>query len=548
MSSVTLSFSQISNHLTTHFNNLCEIQLYDVKNAKLNSRHQSLKKASPNAKIGNYYPRSILFDYSNGTGSLDPFFYFQDSFNSDNFNFANENILYTNKEKISRPDYQKFIDNPSLAPKDANGNVKSIEPDRTIYFTDFSRVLYPPQNIILIKDYIFNDEINTTEKIEKKPIESTSRFESNFQIFGRGSSDIRNKNLDAKVSFSNQGRHRTSDLPFIGHQFGKEYFKDSHLLSESIENQIRLQFEDTDTLDHVNVVLELDSAWSGVTESVLSNLRDDLLDGKQSKVIIWSLMHSTDSNFNFSYQMKIDRMNALMELQELAGSIIGLNVDLPVSKINSVFNRESLNGLNMWETEAFHSIPFWFVNWLKNQGYTNELIHKLTDGGSRKYINSVKIEVENDQSEPTEIELGLNNFFPESNTGKRGKLKRRNKSVERHIYSQAIISSPIDDMLHKIKQDSIHSKFTKLSIKGTPNHLLNHYEAAYKFDSGLSSLPSYFKNHQFTSVSLSTKEMSWDGMALLAKSEETREWVENGLEAYRWHDHYNDTDEEAEEY
>lgn len=416
---ITLSFSQASNHLTTHFNNLQESKLHD-KSTRGSCNIHLFSTKGLHSNTFNYYPRSILFDYQNGAGSLNPHKYFQPDYQLE----TPFEIIQTSPRTLVN-DYQKQLDNPCP-------DVKVPELTNADYWSDFSRVIYPPDNILTLSMFDYNPE-------------------------------------------TKNGEHRqTPSRTFSGLAFGKDTYKSSSTLNEIVENQVRKQIEEADMLGHLNAVVEVDTAWSGVSVELIRDLIDGQLDGKSNKILVWGLIRDEEWMKTLELRQKLERIKSLLDLGAECGAFIGLNMDLKRPELDGVQDNKNLS---TWETEALHSVPFEFLNSIDDN--MSVFLNNLTDGGSRKFINEIRM-----LWGKKVIDLGCKSFFPES-------LARKRKiriTCEPHVFARSVITC---DKL--TGEDDSFAQFENLVLKGTQRSALKRYVSEFSFNNKLDSFPSWMR-------------------------------------------------------
>lgn len=417
---ITLSFSQVANQLTTHFNNFQEERLYKNPGRIDNFTHIIPKSTSGSRTISNLYPRSILYDYANGTGALDPTIYFEPDSKVDFQSLSNLEKIQT-FPKISLNSYQEAI---------KNGNeTENLDNERADYWSDFTRITYNPKNILKHPQY--NYDPNLKEGIDK-------------------------------------------NLPnnkFKDHQLGIDSFNNIEIFSNSVDDNIRKLFEEANNINHVNVVVELDSAWSGVCSETLKYMIDDQLNGKGSKVVIWSLQRDSNYISCCNNNQKLDRIRKLLTLGDgEIGGFITFNLDFSLNA----------NKNNLWTKTAIDSIPFDFFNTIKDYDLS-ELLYQLTDDGSHKFINEIRLSYNNEV-----LNLGCNDIFIKSKTS---------DTQESHKFSRLTVANDL------FKEVDNFSNFTKLIENGTSKLSLKNLKSKYSFNY-VDSLPTEFRNVKFNAASL----------------------------------------------
>jgi hypothetical protein len=415
---ITISFSQIANQLTTHFNNLQDERFHQDPTNLDNLTH-ILPKATYGSKfISNLYPRSILYDYANGTGALDPFMFFEPN-PIESLNLNSFQRIQTSPE-LSVNAYQTNLNNG------INKRSKKLNEQRTDFWSDFSKVTYKPSCIIKHPEYNYDLQ-------SKKGI---------------------SKNINTNL--------------FLGHQLGIDSFHNVEEFENSVDDVIRKMFEDSNNINQINVVVELDSAWSGVCSESVKYIVDDQLNGKGGKVLVWSLQNDGNYVSGLNNVGKLDRIRKLIDLGNAEyGGFVTLNLN-------------EVKGDNLWEKTGYLSIPFYFFNMISDSDIS-EVLYKLTDGGQRKFINEIKTLKDNET-----LNMGCKNIFTLNNS-----------NSSEHIFAKSVVSAPDIDN-EKLSQ---FDEFNKIIEKGTSKHYLQNLKAKDKF-MYIDSLPTSLENSSIMASSL----------------------------------------------
>ncbi|TID22580.1 hypothetical protein CANINC_003355 [Pichia inconspicua] len=176
MTSVVLSFSQHANQLATHFNNTQNDRFLKDPQNRLPLRHISIKTIDKKS-ISNIYPRSILYDYANGTGHLDPFVYFE------------------NHEPIEAA--ETISTGPKITKNEHN----------PCFWSDFAEVSYKPEYILTNPQYNYDPE--TFESIGKSGSGSFMTHQqgidafTHISAFNHASDEVIRKLLEDSDTVSN---------------------------------------------------------------------------------------------------------------------------------------------------------------------------------------------------------------------------------------------------------------------------------------------------------------------------------------------------------
>ena len=445
---ITLSFSQCANQLTTHFNNTQSDRLFRDP-SRSDAFIHILPKSNQNSRtISNLYPRSILYDYLNGSGALDPYTYFEEKPEIK----TSFEIIQT-LPSISMTEFQKNVQNGII---DGNG----INGQRTSYWSDFSKVTYDPRAVITHPTYVYDEQTGE----------------------GRG------KNLP--------------DSKFQLHEIGVESFNNVNKIRDSVDDIVRKMFENSGNVNQLNSVVELDSSWSGVCSESLKYIIDDQLDGRSSKIVLWSLQRDTKYVDNMNLVTKMDRIEKLITFANLnLSGIVMMNLDIDVGS-NS-----------LWEKTAFLSVLYDQFNDVELNCDLTEIMYKLTDSSSKSFINNIDTLWDDESIQ----KMGANGIF----------ITQQQRKP--HIFSKSIVKS-IEDC----------KDFSKCS-DNTPKYLINEYKLRHEYEY-VDSMPEIMKNRKPLASSLSvddTLKTDFTNMKNYVsrycrndKREELKDTLDNLREAY----------------
>ncbi|GAV28573.1 hypothetical protein PMKS-002044 [Pichia membranifaciens] len=360
-----------------------------------------------------------------------------------------------------------------------------VDEERTDYWSDFSRLTYNPSLLLTHPD--FNYDVETGEGIGKNI--STNKFQS--------------------------------------HQLGLDSFHGVEQFRDSVDDGIRKMFEEAHNVSQVNAIVELDSAWSGVCSETLNYVIEDQLDGKGSKVMIWSLQRDGDYVSSCNNNNKLDRIRKLLSLgMGEAGGVVSLNLDYDFPLLK--------NKTSIWEKTAFLSLPFDFFNSIKDNDITG-ILHQLTDGGLRRFINEIKL----DWSPEIVVDLGCKDIFTS--------LKTRKGNP--HVFSRSVVAS-MDSNASRVRK---FSDFEKLVETGTPRIYLQTSKSRYSYEF-VDTLPAALKEAQIDASSLGVtnslksdfKEMH-DFVSKFCRTDEREELkdnLDNLREAYTFGYELSDEEED----
>lgn len=304
---INVGLSQGANMMLAHFDNYHNDELMTAGFSPQTSRHISVKRQSPSSNLVNCYPRSVLVDYSNGTGALNKHSFFDTPFEAPSLD-----VVPTSAPKTDPSSYQRALD----------GGSKALVLDRHDYWTDFSNAIHHPNTIVSLSSYLL-DPVTGLGAHKDFP-------EQNFSGFDLGMSEY------AKVQ-------------------------------EVVEDAVRLQFEDCDSVDKINVIVDVDTAWAGFAQRALDDIIDYQLNGHPNRVVYWGLLRELD--ISAAPRSQYHRILSLLSVEERVGCFVGI-----------------AHGPNAWETTAWASLPFFELNERKI-----DVVQTLTANSEYKYTNCVQV-------------------------------------------------------------------------------------------------------------------------------------------------------------
>lgn len=324
---LTIALSQRAGHLNSHFYNSLE-SYFDYSGASKSAIDPSVNfLPAVNGNTVSYYPRSLIYDAQGGFGALSNFEYVnynQDLASRDEPHRV-ERIAAT---RVKKSEYQEALDR--MVTKLPLLNTKN-----TVYWTDYSRVIYNPKSLNTLPNWRFDPET--------------------------GSSVMKNGGADS---------------PFIGYDLGRQEWSNDHTGSDFMDERFRPFLEQCDHLGGINVVTEIDSAWGGFSDDLLQYLRDEYVPKKT--ILTWGLQSD----------LKLD----LNRIKSSLGVLSNSSLYIPLSKAPTVPGDFPLDSNSMWMTAALQTIPFESFNFLSSQKEPvsmQELASGLTMGSSRKIVTDV---------------------------------------------------------------------------------------------------------------------------------------------------------------
>ncbi|ODV87915.1 hypothetical protein CANARDRAFT_5224 [[Candida] arabinofermentans NRRL YB-2248] len=455
---ITTSFSPHANSIATHFYNLEESHLH-IGSSDLNPDVHFQPTVSSDGKTASYNPRNFIWDYANGFGSLNKFEYTEDgsspdhpikslqqiSLKSDSDESKIE-LLQTHK-RIVKNDYQIALDcnSPTLG---------KLSKSNTLYWSDFSRVIYKPNSLHSLKNWYYDP--------------SLAKLDSPSLTYNIG-----------------QGYFKSHpERPFQTYSIGSEEYNSQGL--NFTDESFRKMLESCDLLNGLNIITEIDTAWSGFSAESLCNIKEDYLSDKAS-IFTWGL---TNGRLSSDLKSVIDRVRSMVSLIQQSSLYIPLETQPVLS--------DWVDYKSLWQVSSFQSIPFEFVNSLFNNTNSkismNDFQNGLSIGSKRNIISDI-----NCLQGDIQFNLSCNRLFelehlPQSSQGKR----RGKKEKQARVSSRSIITKPSDEYGDSLtdnemaKMDSFAS-FDKLTDKGTSSKGLISYESPIPFDNqNLDSFPVEF--------------------------------------------------------
>lgn len=327
---LTLSLSPSANNLITHFFNAQESYLdYTVSSKKQLINTSIYLKPRLIGNSVNFSPRALIWDYKTGFGALGQFEYAQ---NSDSSNHDAQ-VIQTNS-KISKNEYQIALDSGLKLPKLNKNSIK--------YWSDFNRLIYEPKSFNSLKNWDFDPVKYPNGKLYK-----------DYQD-------------DSKIR------------EFKDFEVGVKEWKESNGI-EFLEEKYRKSLEETDLLNGLNIVNELDTAWAGFTNELLAELRDDY--NPKSEIFNFVIFNG-QSNFELSNHELISRIKSFIALRQKSSLMVPLS------------NKDS----NLWYSSAYQNLVFESIQILNSRNsnnisfnqFKNELIYGSNE---RNIISSINAEI-----------------------------------------------------------------------------------------------------------------------------------------------------------
>lgn len=261
-----IGISHRSNHLLTQFYNLQESLLYAKTAGGLRKNEPSVYLSTKIDKINklvDYTPRCLLWDAKNGNGSLGKYQYAATSthdyfFHDNKINDKDQasmgdpgvSVEVQAHTRIPKSIFQNNLDQGIAQPssEDLNGNTM----DNFQYWSDYNKLIYHPQTLFSCQDW--------------------------YHDVGSASGIPTNVSLSSNTALGKGKSEGPSDSSFITHfihsQAGiEEYHK---LSSDLWDSNLHYWLEQSDNLNHINIVSEFDTAWGALSNELLKSLKEEM--------------------------------------------------------------------------------------------------------------------------------------------------------------------------------------------------------------------------------------------------------------------------------
>ncbi|QPG76860.1 hypothetical protein FOA43_004254 [Brettanomyces nanus] len=307
---ISLSFSQKSNNVLTHFYNLQESLLYDGSlSGKIDNGIHLLRKRGNDRRTFNYYPRALLWDFYNGFGALSKYEYFEPKIDMKSLSekFDSDTTLTTDDEKLGKNGYQKALDGGK-----ATGDL--ADHSRMKYWSDFSKVIYRPESLMRL-----------------------DRWEYSFD--------------------TQQGHLRSHpEIRFDRYDVGCDEFDEDHSAGiDAVEDNFRRILENCDTINGLNTITELDTSWAGFTNKFLTIVKDQYL--PKAPIFVWSL---TDDGATKSLPL----VRQISRIKSLVALLNNSSLYMPVSTYPEDVLPQWVDAKSNWQISSYQVVPMELVNQL----------------------------------------------------------------------------------------------------------------------------------------------------------------------------------------
>lgn len=300
-----------------------------------NGNVQLLCKPGQVPGTGNYYPRTLIWDYNNGFGALSPFEYFEPKTDIKALERDFGHSIHTQGQLLTKSGYQKSLD---------KGLKENADRFRMKYWSDFSNVIYKPESLMKLNRWDY--------------------------------------------SFEHQEGHLRShdEIKFDTYSVGSDEFKENQAAGiDALEDNFRKLLEECDTFNGLNLLTETDSAWGGFSAKCLTHIQDEYI--PKSPVLVWSLTNDTPGK-SLSYRKRMSRIKTVRDLVNASSLFIPISTK-PSTLPNWVDSNSN------WQVSSYQAIPLDAVNALTisraHHVGLNIFAGGITDGMERKIISDVSI-------------------------------------------------------------------------------------------------------------------------------------------------------------
>lgn len=281
MDLITISCSQPANHILTHLYNNQESHIPYTPTATVKYKNNVFLSQSKLNGRTNYSPRALVYDVRNGYGALSQFEYAQLQTIPTGYEIINT------APKIEKNEYQTALDKGINKPD-------ALDTSNTTFWTDYNKLIFKPWCL------------NSLQSWELQGDKTVNKFVPD-------------------VSFSNFN---------VGQE---EFSKDS----EDTTDKFRKLLEQSDFFDGMQLFTELDSAWGGFTNEMLTNIKDEFFNytsNNKFNIWIWSIVTSNKLDMSQTYT----RIKGIVELSKAA------SLHIPLKSPNFTSN---------WQNGGAMSIP-----------------------------------------------------------------------------------------------------------------------------------------------------------------------------------------------
>lgn len=320
---LTLAHGQRTGHLAAHFYNQQDVYVdyTDWKHSQNDTQVHFKQTFRPTTL--DFTPRVLLWDLNGGYGALGQYEYEHVNEHQHENEGNGADVTLTRRRRIPKSAYQTALDMGTAVP--------TLNTDNTLYWSDYSRVIYEPKSFNVLQHWEF-DPVDYPE---------------------------------GRLALGQQKQ-------FKGFDVGVNEWKDVGV--EYMEDKYRVSLEECDLLNGINVLTELDSSWGGFTSEMVKALRDDY--NPKSSLITWA---QCSNDIQGTKGQLLDRIRAFVELQRSSSLLIPLKI----------------MDESMWTNGALQCLPFDSFQTLNSENTQSVNFHALVDsltlGTNRHLITNVSV-------------------------------------------------------------------------------------------------------------------------------------------------------------
>lgn len=304
---ITISCSQLSNHVLTHLYNNQDTHIPYRRDFKVKYNNSVFLSQHKQNGRTNYSPRALIYDVRNGFGALGKYEYYD--LESKQTLLDGYEVINTG-DRVSKAKYQMALDKGISQPGNLNAN-------NTRYWTDYNKLVYRPISLNSLDSWELNTEGNVVNKF-------------------------------------------TPNMQFINFNVGQDQFKQN---DDDYIDRFRKLLEESDYFQGIQLLSESDNSWSGFSSSYLSYVKDEFFNyTSNNKFNIWVWDFLKDGKL--SYFEQLTRIKSMVEFSKDASVVFPLKPStlIPMSiweqsglmslVINSMWELMNSNVSNMKEIES----------------------------------------------------------------------------------------------------------------------------------------------------------------------------------------------------
>ncbi|ODV94190.1 hypothetical protein PACTADRAFT_51070 [Pachysolen tannophilus NRRL Y-2460] len=423
---INISLSQSANHLNTHFFNAQESYLDYVKGVS-NSKVEPDIFLKPTTNLlsntVSYNPRALLWDATGGFGALGKYEYFE---NADQQDIPKNVVKSQILPKIAKNEYQKALDSTEDSSQEADLNTCN-----TLYWSDYSRVIYEPKSYNCLQDWIYDPKKSTTKAILKSTY---------------------NNNDPQYVKF------------FENYEVGVEEFAKDNQGVDFLEDNFRNCLEKCDGLSGLNLIDEIDSSWGGFASEILLEIKDEFL--PKTSIFTWNI-YENRGNSELGTLALLSRIRSTISI--LKNSSIFIPINLRPNNLPQ-FLKDKVDLNSLWHTSSLQSIIFESFNLLQcrrtNRVFMTDIENGLTMGTNRNLVSDINLMISGINSDTSGMIDLTSSMFEEFDAKKNRVFSR--SCISRSPHQLKDISFDHEKNLGKMENNKLLEYGT--SSKGLVNY------------------------------------------------------------------------------